>query len=418
MASEFFAPLPPDAPPEKIPFLVTSSGANASPGPGGLSVRSNILDDVPKTYLKGRTSSNLEVNQAPYRNIGTTIGKGKKFTLKGRTEEHIETNTVAPEYIPPPFGEDARKVTLHGRTPDAEIEITPGPGQYRDNYSIGKDARKATMHGPHDRSNPIRNDSPGPGAYKPQMPPNKPSTRNIRIGHRIETKTVNDIPGPGQYKVKSTINIDKNHGVIRERWKHEHINLNPSPADYDTQRPILEHVTKISLKGRSSRTVEVNQAPFRDTRRSLSETPRYSMRSRYNTAPVDPTPAPEYIPPPFGKDCHRISISPRSKGKEIETSPGPGQYQPHSSKDFGKSRKATFHGPRKRSVDPHTDSPGPGGYYPDYRPTVESSPRFTMKGAKYQEKRDQSGGYVALPSTLRGPRFTFKGRPKLSVSYG
>ena len=418
MASEFFAPLPPDSPPEKIPFLVTSSGINASPGPGGISIRHGVLDDVPKTYLKGRTPSHIEVNQAPYRNIGTTIGKGKKFTIKGRTEEYIETNTVAPEYIPPPIGSDARKISLHGVRIEARIDVTPGPGQYRDNYKIGNDARKSTMHGPHERSKPIQNDSPGPGTYKPQMPPNKPSTRNIRIGNRIETKTLSEGPGPGKYKVKSTIEPDKSHGVIRERWKHKHIDTNPSPADYDTQRPFLENVTKISLKGRSSKTVEVNQAPFRDVRRSLSETPRYSMRSRYNTAPVDPTPGAEYIPPPFGKDSRRISISPRAKRKEIEVTPGPGQYQPHSSKELGKSRKSTFHGPRKRSVDPYTDSPGPGGYYPDYRPTKESSPRFTMKGAKYNEKHDQSGGYVALPSTLKGPRFTFKGRPKLDVSFG
>lgn len=418
MASEFFAPLPPEAPPEKIPFLVTSSGINASPGPGGISTRPGVLDDVPKTYFKGRTSSHLEVNQAPYRNIGSTIGKGQKFTLKGRTEEYVETNTVAPEYIPPPIGSDARKIVITGTRTEERVELTPGPGQYRDNYIIGKDARKATMHGPHERTRPINNDSPGPGAYKPQMPPNKPSTRNIRIGHRIESKTISEGPGPGQYKVKSTISPDKNHGVIRERLKHDYINTNPSPADYDTQRPILENVTKISLKGRSTKSIEVNQAPYRDVRRSLSETPRYSMRSRYNTAPVEPTPGPDFIPSPFGKDSRRISISPRAKGKEIEVTPGPGQYKPRSSNDLGRSRKSTFHGPRKRSVDPHTDSPGPGGYYPDYKPTKESSPRFTMKGAKYNEKRDQSGGYVTLPSTLKGPRFTFKGRPKLDVSFG
>ncbi|OHS93153.1 hypothetical protein TRFO_11959 [Tritrichomonas foetus] len=414
--SDFFAPLPPGSQPEKIPFLVTSSGANASPGPGGLDTRPGVLDNIPKTYLKGRTSDHIEVNQAPYRDIGSTIGKGKKFTLKGRTEVHIESG-VSPEYVPPPFGADARKVSVHNRAQEKSIEVTPGPGQYKDYYRLGKDARKSTMHGPSDRSQAVRNDSPGPGCYMPKMPPNKPSTPNIRIGHRFDSTKVNDTPGPGQYPIKSTVGGDKKYGKIRNRWSDNHVNLDPGPADYDTQRPTLENITKISLHGRTFPHKEVNQAAYQDVRRSVSESPKYSMRSRYYTH-SETTPGVDYVPPPFGKDSRRISISPRYQKKESETTPGPGQYKPKSARDFGNTRKSTFHGPRSRSVDPHSDSPGPAEYLPDYSPVKGRAPRFTMKGAKYHLKPEKSGEYVNLGTTLKGPRFSMKGRPTLSVAYG
>lgn len=417
MADEFFAPAPPGSPPEKIPFYVTSSGINCSPGPGGISVRSNILDDIPKTYLKGRTEIPIETNQAPYSNLGSTIGTGRKFTLKGRPEEKKEIQPVAPEYIPPPFGSDAKKATLHGRTEIKTENTNPGPGEYKDTERIGKNARKSTFHGPHERGMPVRNDSPGPGTYLPQMPPNKPSTPNIRIGHRIEKNVTNDIPGPGQYKVKSNIGENKSRYVIREKWSHESVNLNPGPASYDTQRPTLENVTKITLKGRTERTPEVNQAPYRDVSKAFCDSPRYSLRSRYDYNPVNDTPVASYIPPEFGHDCRRISIKRRSNSERIDSMPGPGQYQPKSSKDFGSARKSTFHGTRRRS-NANTDSPGPGEYYPDYRPIKKSSPRFTMKGSKYQEQREQSGPYVNLPSTLQGPRYSFRCRPTLTLAYG
>ena len=125
MASEFFAPLPPTAPPEPIPFLVTSSGANASPGPAATSTRGDPLVDVPKTYLKGRHPDRNDVNTAPYRDIGSTIGKGKRFTLKGRCEEPMPESGPSPDYVPPPFGSGARAATVHTKTQESTKESTP-----------------------------------------------------------------------------------------------------------------------------------------------------------------------------------------------------------------------------------------------------------------------------------------------------
>ena len=197
------------------------------------------------------------------------------------------------------------------------------------------------------------------------------------------------------------------------------MNLDPGPADYDTQRPTLENIPKISMHGRTFANKEVNQASLQNIRSNpAKDSPRYSLRSRHNVQPLDTTPGVEYVPPAFGKDSRRISISPRYQKREVESGPGPGQYKPKSPKDFGNTRRSTFHGPRSRSVDPHSDSPGPGEYLPDYNSVKQRSPRFTMKGAKYHLKPEQSGEYVNLGSTLKGPRFSMRGRPTLSVAFG
>ncbi|KAK8837689.1 Outer dense fiber protein 3-like protein 2 [Tritrichomonas musculus] len=414
MASEFFAPLPPTAPPEPIPFLVTSSGANASPGPASTSTRGDPLTDVPKTYLKGRHPDRNDVNTAPYRDVGSTIGKGKKFTLKGRCEEPMPETGPSPDYVPPPFGSGARAATVHQRAKESTKESTPGPGQYQDRYSIGSNARKSTFHGPRDRGFPVREGAPGPGSYAAQMPPNKTNNARIVIGHRLTEGHTESTPGPGQYKVP-TLAPNKSKGNIGVRLTSNSVRDGPGPAEYETQTNTLSNIPRIYLHGRVENHQEVNQAPYRVIRRS-SETPRYSMRSRYYQS-SETTPGVDYVPPAFGKDSRKVGIGRRLPTHENETTPGPGAYKPVSPKDLGSARKSTFHGPRTRSAAPQTASPGPAEYGPDYNAIKSRSPRFTMKGAKYEEKRDKTGEYVDLGSTNRGPRYSLGARPALACAY-
>ncbi|OHS98979.1 hypothetical protein TRFO_34623 [Tritrichomonas foetus] len=414
MTSEFFAPLPPTAPPEPIPFLVTSSGANLNPGPAAVSTRPDPLAHVPKTYLKGRTKEHVDVNTAPYRDIGSTIGNGKKFTFKGRPEDHIPDGP-SPDYVPPAFGSDARAASVHIKTNDKPQEVTPGPGQYQDRYSIGSNARKSTFHGPRERGQPVMDASPGPANYEPQMPPTKKNNPRIVIGHRYQESQKETGPGPGAYKVPQ-FGPNRSKGNIGVRLTDNHVTVGPGPAEYETQRPTLANVPRIYMHGRQNTSTEVNQAPYRVIK-PQSETPRYSMRSRYYQS-GETTPGVDYVPPAFGKDSRKVGIGRRLPTKEGESTPGPGAYRPKTDKDLGSARKSTFHGPRSRSLDHQTASPGPAEYGYDINAIKSRAPRFTMKGAKYEEKRDKTGEYVNLGSTNRGPRYSFGGRPTLSCAYG
>ena len=409
--SDFFKPLPPGAPPERIPFLVTSSGAAAGPGPGAVQTRPDPLANVPKTYLKGRTKEHVDVNTAPYHDTGSTIGKGKKFTLKGRPAERAPVTEAGPEYVPPAFGSDARGATVHIRTQDKPPEVTPGPGQYNDTNTLGKNARKSTFHGPRERSLAVQDRSPGPGAYLPSMP----NTPRISIGHRWNDGKIEVTPGPGQYKV-DRFGPNKSKGNIGVRLTNRSESIGPGPAEYDTQRGALENLPKIHLHGRTEQKTEVNQAPYRVIKR-VQDTPAYSMRSRYYTS-SETTPGVDYVPPAFGKDSRKVGIGVRLSKKQDESGPGPGAYKPKTDKDLGSARKSTFHGPRTRSVEPKDLSPGPAEYGYDYHCVKPNSPRFTMKGARYEPKRDQSGEYVYVKPQSRGPRFSFGARPSLSVAYG
>lgn len=368
--------------------------------------------------MHGRFSQRVDVNTAPYRDTGTTIGKGKKWTFKGRYEEKTET-TPGCDYAPPAFGSDTTATTVHVKTKTRDIEVTPGPGQYDDNRKLGDNVPKISMHGPHDRSLAVRGtDIPGAGAYYPNMPQNKPNTPRYTIGRRFGTQKIEQTPGPGQYKLPDPIHPNSARGQIHVRLERNVTTDGPGPAEYDTQKGLLANLPKVHMHGRTQQKVDVTTAPYRNTRRSVSETPAYSMRSRYDVHKPENTPGVDYAPPAFGTGSRGATISPRYKDKDREVTPGPGQYKPVTSKEIGSARKSTFHGPSSRSLAPPAESPGPADYSSDINATKARAPRFTMKGARYDPKKDKSGEYVDLGSTLKGPRYSMRARPTLGVAFG
>lgn len=413
--SEFFAPAPPSAVPEPIPTLVTSSGQERSPGPAGYTTRRGPLEDVPRTYMHRRHSAREDVNIAPYRDIGTCIGKGKKYTFKGRYEDKI-ADGPGPDYTPPAFGTGSRAYTVHIKTREPKKDVTPGPGQYEEKRKIGG-APKHTFHGPKDRAPPVIGESPGPAAYTPRMPPNRPTAPRYSVGRRYAESARDVTPGPGAYNVPDPIKPNTNKGKIHDRLASDYSTNGPGPAEYTTTRSIISSTPKVYMHARTEQKQEVNTAPYRNTRRSISETPKYSMRGKYFLN-GDETPGVEYVPPDFGKDGRKLAISPRYKDKAGDVTPGPDQYRPKTTRELGNARKSTFHGPKDRTFGQGTLSPGPAEYTPDFHPTKSRSPRFTIKGSKYDPQKDQTGGYVDLGTTLKGPRYSMRPRPSLGVCYG
>lgn len=419
-----FKPAPPNASPEPIPFLVTSSGKDNGPGPAEYGEQKDILTNVPKLHLHAKHEQKVDVNQAPYRNVGNAFGSGHKYTIKGK---YNETTTSMPgcDYVPETFGKDGHAVYVHTRAKEKEPELTPGPADYSTGVKIGENAPKYTLHGPKgDRLFRSVSDSPGPADYDQRLPSN---SHRVSIGNRYTSKSVDITPGPANYNVKTgLISPNKNKGTIGVKTSNNGNNtLSPGPADYSSQSPILKNVPRLFMHGKSTEKKEVNTAGYQDTRGQISNgekgaassaTRKYSLRSRYDLPGKDSTPGVDYVPPPFGSSSIKCSISPRYNLRNSEDSPGPGRYNTESV--FGKTaRKSVFHSGRSYSRSPDTNMPGPADYNADSSMTKSNSPRYTIKSGKYNPQQEKTGEYVNLGSTLQGPKYSLSHRPSQDCAY-
>jgi hypothetical protein len=398
---------------EPIPINITSSGASRSPGPASYTTRPHPLSDIPKINMHQRTTVTEDLNTAPYRDTGTFMGKGSKYTLKGRHDLQVDA-TPGPAWQPPPFGSGALSPTVHGKLRDPAQDVTPGPGTYESPVRCGDQDLKTTMHGPTDKSPPnLSPNSPGAASYFPKLP----EPVSIGIGKQFSpSKSSDDTPGPGRYSLPDVIRPDKERGRIHNRIERDYSSTSPGPAEYRTRRDVLDGVPRVFMHSRPEQRTEANTAPYRNTRRSASESPRYSMRSRYSQS-GDETPGVAYVPPPFATGSPRAAIRPRYKVREPEQTPGAPHYRPRTGTEVGNAQKSTMHGPKERLVVNAGMGPSGADYSVDCRGVKERAPVFTIKGAKYEPARDRTGEYVSLGSTLRGPGFSMKGRPTLGISY-
>lgn len=397
-------------------MLITSSGASRSPGPASYTTRSEPGKDSLKYTLHQRTKLPEEKLDAPYRVLPSTVGVGHKYTFKGRYTLSTDS-TPSPEYIPPSIGHDARTSTMHIKTRELPKLETPGPGQYNITPRIGNEGRKATMHGPKDRAPPVNSNTPGPGTYMYGIQPNRRTLPSFSIGRRLNSVNHETTPGPGTYENTLALRPNRNVGSFHMRHRSVETERSPGPATYTTTKDILAHTPRINMHGRMKELSDINDAPYRDVSTKMGqEGPKYSMRSRY-TLSNESTPSVNYVPPNFGSDVTRTTIAPKYSVEHDENVPGPGQYTPQKPIGYD-ARKATMHGPRDRTVDTPNRSPGPSEYTPDPSPTQPRSPRFTMKGARFEPKRDPTGEYLDLGTSLTGPKYSFRGRPGLDLSYG
>ena len=420
--NEMFQPAPADAPPERIPFLVTSSGIDSSPGPAAYCKQSDALSGVPKLHLHGKVQPKEDVNSAPYRNLGTCIGSGRKYTIKGRYEEST-MSTPGCDYAPEAFGKSGKAVYVHTKPTEKLPEQTPGPSDYQTSKPLGSNVPKYTFHGPKgDRLYRSIQNTPGPADYDQRTPSNSP---RVHIGNKYEKKSIEVTPGPGSYNDKrGAMSPNKLKGVIYQKTNtNSGQTISPGPADYSSQSPILKNVPRLFMHGRFEEKRDINTAGYADTRGLLSNgeknaasssTKKYSLRSRHDTQSAFNTPGVDYCPPAFGSSSIKCSISPRYNNNDNkDVTPGPASYSTNTV--FGsEARKSVFHAGRTANRSSDIMTPGPA----DYDTRIRSrSPGITIKSGKYEKKRDPTGEYVNLGSTLKGPRYSLGTRPSLGCAY-
>ena len=117
------------------------------------------------------------------------------------------------------------------------------------------------------------------------------------------------------------------------------------------------------------------------------------------------TPGPTYIPPSIGTGAKKSSIHNRTTDIPDDRlkNPGPGAYD--SSPRFGKDSLRYSMRPRT-AKDAADISPGPCAYSPDFKATRKSSPAATMHIRPREPEKAQTPGYLKLPSTFSGPKYT------------
>ena len=67
------------------------------------------------------------------------------------------------DYVPPPFGSDSGKISIHSTLKKPEIAITPSPGDYDDPRCFKPDLSKGFIHNKQGDKSPVQN--PGPCEY-------------------------------------------------------------------------------------------------------------------------------------------------------------------------------------------------------------------------------------------------------------
>ena len=292
--SDFFVPLPPDAPPEPIGTYVTSSARMSSPGPGAYTTRKEISDDIPKIKIKGRYEEKRDVNNAPYVDIKTTIGTGIKWTMKGRTKINEPESTPGPYDYSKPLGSDSPKVYIHTKTDHEHREITPGPGEYVVPSSLSK--RTSCFHSR--RPEEKVDSSPGPAAYEYQSQIGK-GARKCIIHDRIEQKTktldvpINAIPSKFGTEGRKTVfhartEMHKPEATSGPDYVPPAFGSGSAKYSFGNRRDISKRTTSAMTPGPGAY----------DLGTTIGKGKRYTMRGREKAgseAAVTPGPA-DYVP--------------------------------------------------------------------------------------------------------------------------
>ena len=188
---------------------------------------------------------------------------------------------------------------------------------------------------------------------------------------------INANPGPGNYDLKGELPTPIKIGELTKGAKADDF---PAPGQYDDPR---------TMKADSSKG-QIHERP--SPRRSAIQSPG---PGQYN------------IPQSPIKDTQPIRIGNKHSTKIVNDVPPPGAY--HKEKPFGSDARATTIPKPGRKVRSSYATPGPGTYSPRTSASKPSSPRYTISGARYTPRRDRTGEYRNLGSTLGGPKYSMGG---------
>jgi len=386
----------------------------SNPGPGAYDV-SGSIGKGPKFSFKGRYETTARPVSASYHTIPSTVGTGPKFSLSGRHDISHSQDTPGPGYIPPPLGQDGKKITMsyrHNETKDSRVD-NPGPGSYSIEPKFAKDANKFTLRGRNDMKS-TESASPGPGAYLPDYNFVKKRAPSPTFHIRPKESSLQVTPGPADYPVPRELGGPKSSFHIRPQTTNS-TNVTPGPGSYEPTDKNLKTAPKFTMKSRRDREIKTTSAEYHYIPSTIGEGPKISFGSRHVIREVEDTPGPSYVPPSLGNDSKKVTMGIRHNEVKDSRSdnPGPGAYkiEPLFAKD---ACKFTLHG---RTGDKSTESvsPGPGAYMPNFDAVKSRAPSSSMHIRPKEKTTETTPGYVNLGSTLTEKKVTIGSREKVAV---
>jgi hypothetical protein len=389
---------------------------SAAPGPGAYKETkiTAYKEKSPEWTLKGRHDLPETPMTAPYRDIGSTMGQGPKISMASRHRTRDVEETPGPGYMPPGLGQGSQKFSMlsrHDEGRDPRLD-NPGPGAYSIQPKFANDANKFTLHG-RTRAGQIDSCSPGPAAYNPDYSATKGRGPSASMHIRPRSGDITVTPGPSDYNVKRDLGgpAATMHGRPSESTGY----VTPGPGAYTPSDVTRSRGLAFTMKSRHETSEQVNTAPYRDIGSTMGQGPKISMASRHRTRDVEETPGPGYMPPGLGQGSQKFSmLSRHDEGRDPRLdNPGPGAYsiQPKFAND---ANKFTLHG-RTRAAEIDASSPGPAAYSPDYVALKGQGRASYMHIRPKDRGPEETPGYLNLPSTLRGPKWTIGNREPLDL---
>jgi hypothetical protein len=206
----------------------------------------------------------------------------------------------------------------------------------------------------------------------------------------------------------------------------------PGPAHYHIKRRFKKNCPPIIMRSRHEERLERLDPSYVYLKGHTGRVPKVHLHYRADVAEKFFPPGPNYMPPPFGSDGHRIGF-PRAKTTAVprpstarplsaqtpigicrhpeETpGPGPGTYSTRLHDFEDEKRGQSIIGVHDFDYDKiHT--PGPAAYRPRYEKILPQSPRYTIKHMPKKKPPKATAEYRQMKSTLAGYRYSMKARP-------
>jgi hypothetical protein len=120
-----------------------------------------------------------------------------------RSRAGSSTHRLGADYVPPPFGRGAAKVTISLKSQPQRKDEVPAPGSYNPQKPFGSGTSSPRFRPPAPRSHSSLSDHPGPGAYSPDSSVARAQSKGVTIGSsRKEPKRDQT---PDYYNVKGSL---------------------------------------------------------------------------------------------------------------------------------------------------------------------------------------------------------------------
>jgi len=380
-----------------------------NPGPASYDSVTFFGKESPRYTIGHKPEMKNDINTAPYYFNSSTIGHGPKYSLGQRISQKDQIQTPGPLFTPPPFGSESPKPSFHFKSSySPKKDIAPGPSFVPPLMnSSPRFSMKARVFPPDE----AENSSPGPAAFAPDYKKVLPNVPQLSINHRYNKRSLDSSPGPGDYSIPTGLSTKSTsfHGKPRETQSE----ITPGPGAYDTNSRSLVSSPRYSIRVKTESKKDVLAAPYQKIPDYFGkESPKYSFSSRPKEKSKEQSPGPSYMPPQFGNNSPRYSFSHRAKVKDLSSTPGP-SFCPQ----FNQGTKGVTIKSRKFMPDEtKAESPGPAAYSPQYDNVLSSSPKVSIKNRPEKRELQAEGlGYVALPPSDSGPKYTIGSRYKHEV---